>query len=461
MLVTDVKLHDIGEGMTEAEIIRFFVNKGDTVKVDEPLLEVQTDKMTAELPSPAAGEVKEIKAETGDMIEVGSTIIVLESENEQAPQKKQESPGNEDMTETVVADHYNKKTTTLKIPKTSRVLAAPYTRKIARDYHIDIEQIEGTGSDGRVTEEDVHAFAGQLQGSEQPEVKSSQADAAQPIASPSARKLARERGLDLSQIHTRDPFGRIRPEDIKEHREQQLPKTTDADEIPFRGRRRAIAKKMTQSMFTIPHVSHFDEVDVTNLFALKQSLKASNPDKNPSAAAFFIKGLQRALQDVPIFNAKLDEDNEVIHLEKEYNIGMATDTEEGLIVPVIHNVERLSILQIHEQMKELIQKAKDNRLKAADMSGGTFTVSNVGPMGSTGATPIINYPEVGLMAFHKTKKVPIVRDEQGEDKIVIRQMMNVSMTFDHRVADGAKAVQFTNCFAEYMENPHLLLVEMI
>ncbi|HEU5138808.1 MAG TPA: 2-oxo acid dehydrogenase subunit E2 [Bacillales bacterium] len=448
--MTDVKLHDIGEGMTEAEILRFFVKVGDTVKVDQPLLEVQTDKMTAELPSPNAGTVTEIKAAEGDVIEVGTTVVVLDGENgespkaeEPSPQEKQEKPGR------------HKKSAKMRIPRTGRVLAAPFTRKIARDQDVDIEKIDGTGEDGRVTEEDVKAYAGG-ESQEEKKVEAKKAGGDRPMASPAARRLARAKGLELSEIRSNDPLGRVRAEDIRGHQEQQV--TEPVEEIPFRGRRRAIAKKMTQSMYTIPHVSHFDEVDVTELFAVKQSLKTSNPEKNVSAAAFFIKALQKALQEVPIFNAKLDEDNEVIRLEKEYNIGLATDTEEGLIVPVIHNVERLSLLEIHNQMKELIQKAKDNQLKAADMSGGTFTISNVGPMGSTGATPIINYPEVGLMAFHKTKKMPVVR---GDDEIVIRQMMNVSMTFDHRVADGAKAVQFTNRFIEYIESPTLLLVELV
>lgn len=452
--MTDVKLHDIGEGMTEAEIIRFFVEKGDTVNVDEPLLEMQTDKMTAELPSPAAGEITEIKVENGDIIEVGTTILVVKNENEQmAPQKPDFVQQDE---QTTMKDQVDENTSPMNVAKNQHVLAAPYTRKLAKDYNIDIENIAGTGFDGRVTETDVHAFAGQAQ----PTGKdmSSQAAAKQPIASPAARKMAREHGLDLQQVQAKDPLGRIRKADIDQHQEKS---STDADEIPFRGRRRAIAKKMTQSLYSIPQVSHIEEVDVTNLFALKQSLKASRPEKNVSAAAFFVKALQKALQDVPIFNAKLDEENEVIRCEKTYNIGMATDTEEGLIVPVIHHVEDLSVAQIHEQMKTLNQKAKDNQLTASEMTGGTFTISNVGPMGSTGATPILNPPEVGLLAFHKTKKMPVVQENKDGDDIVIRQMMNVSMTFDHRVADGAKAVQLTNHFAEYLENPNLLFVDMV
>lgn len=451
--MTDVKLHDIGEGMTEAEVLRFFVKLDEHVEVDEPLFEVQTDKMTAELPSPTAGVVKEIKANLGDMIEVGTTVMILEGEQESLSSENTTPPDEIPVIEAPARPSYNQEAAVSK-PKSGHVLAAPYTRKIARDLQVDIEQITGSGADGRVTEEDVQAFASQ--GSH--EKKPAESAAMRPIATPAARKRAREHGIDLAQVKTQDPYGRIRAGDLDAPPSAE---PQEADEIPFRGRRRAIAKKMAESVYTIPHVTHFDEVDVTELFALKQSLKVSRPQKNASAAAFFIKALQKALQEVPIFNAKLDEDNEVIRLQKTYHIGIATDMEEGLIVPVIHNVEGLSVTQIHEQMKTLMQKAQDHQLKAADMSKGTFTVSNVGPLGSTGATPIINAPEVGLMAFHKTKKTPVVREREGEDEIVIRNMMNVSMTFDHRVADGGQAVQFTNRFAEYIENPNLLFVDMV
>lgn len=418
--MVDVKLHDIGEGMTEAEVLHFFVKPGDEVSVDQPLVEVQTDKMTAELPSPAAGTVKEIKAETGDVIEVGTTIITLEGAGEQTEPTENTSPQPAVQKET---PHSNKKkTSTMKIPKTGRVLAAPYTRKIARDHEIDIEQVQGTGPAGRVEDEDVYAFVN--------------GEGEQSVAAP--------------------------VQDIRQHRQKTAVESKPAEKIPFRGRRKQIARKMKQSMYTIPHVTHFDEVDVTDLFAVKQSLKVSDPDHkkglNVSVAAFFIKALQLALQDFPIFNAKLDEEDEVIHLEKMNNIGIATDTEDGLIVPVIKNVENLSVIEIQQQMKSLIQKAKENKLTANDLTGGTFTMSNVGPMGSTAATPIINHPEVGLMAFHKTKKMPVVR---GEDEIVIRQMMNLSMSFDHRVTDGSQAVAFTNCFIEYIENPNIMLVELV
>jgi pyruvate dehydrogenase E2 component (dihydrolipoamide acetyltransferase) len=231
--------------------------------------------------------------------------------------------------------------------------------------------------------------------------------------------------------------------------------------IPFKGRRKQIAKKMVQSLSTIPHVTHFEEIDVTAVMDLKKQLKAMDPDNsrgmNVSVAAFFVKAIQIALKDFPIFNAKLDEANDVILLEQHVSIGIATDAEDGLIVPVVKNVEQRSIRDIAVDMKEKINKAKQNKLTKDDMTGGTFTISNVGPLGSMGATPIINHPEVALMAFHKTKKTPVVI---GND-IVIRSMMNVSMSFDHRIADGATAVQFTNRLKQLIENPHLMTLELI
>ena len=423
----EVKLHDIGEGITEGEITHFHVSPGDVVKIDQPLVEVQTDKVTAELPSPVAGTVKEIKATEGDVVTVGTTIILIEKEgsatsavepsNETKKEAKPESAHSEELKQ----ERSNTAVQTMNRLH-RRVLAAPYTRKIARENKVDIEQIEGSGPGGRVTEEDVYTF---MDG---------------------GGKSKGETGVQ--EVSSTPVAPSVQPH-------------MEAKEIPFKGRRKQIAQKMTQSLYTIPHVSHFDEVDLTNLLDLKKSLKAADPDgskgMNVSLAAFFIKALQLAMRDYPIFNAKLDEENEVIRLEGEVNMGLATDADDGLIVPVVKNIEQKSISMINREMKELITKAKTNKLKSSDMKGGTFTISNVGPLGSTGATPIINHPEVGLMAFHKTKKMPVVIN----DEIVIRSIMNVSMTFDHRVADGATAVAFTNRFMHYIENPAAMTLELI
>nr|WP_269819582.1 dihydrolipoamide acetyltransferase family protein [Fictibacillus halophilus] len=421
-------MHDIGEGMHEGEVIHFFVKAGDSVKVDQPLVEVQTDKVTAELPSPAAGTIKDIKVKEGDVVTVGSVILTIDaaststtpsSQKEEESAESKEQPVVEKIVKAPSHTAFSGGIATLN----KRVLAAPYTRKIARENGVDIEQIIGTGPGGRVTDQDVYQF----------------------IENGSA------------------PFSEEKIESAAPEKVSAAPSftTKNAEEIPFKGRRKQIAKKMVQSLATIPHVTHFEEIDVTAVMDLKKQLKAMDPDNkrgmNVSVAAFFVKAIQIALKDFPIFNAKLDEEKEVIRLEKNVNIGIATDSDEGLIVPVISHVEQRNVRDIAHDMKDKITRAKTNKLKGSDMTGGTFTISNVGPLGSIAATPIINHPEVALMAFHKTKKTPVVIG----DEIVIRSMMNVSMSFDHRVADGATAVMFTNRVKELIENPYFMTLELI
>nr|WP_255552577.1 dihydrolipoamide acetyltransferase family protein [Fictibacillus sp. 7GRE50] len=420
-------MHDIGEGMHEGEVIHFFVKAGDSVKVDQPLVEVQTDKVTAELPSPAAGTIKDIKVKEGDVVTVGSVILTIDAASAPSSQNAKEVPESNDqpVVEKIVKAPSNTTFAGGIATLNKRVLAAPYTRKIARENGVDIEQVNGTGPGGRVTDQDVYNYMDQ----------------------PTTAAETEE-----------TPFSSV---EEKATTSTQVFSTSDTEEIPFKGRRKQIAKKMVQSLATIPHVTHFEEIDVTAVMDLKKQLKAMDPDNkrgmNVSVAAFFVKAIQIALKDFPIFNAKLDEEKEVIRLEKNVNIGIATDSDEGLIVPVISHVEQRNVRDIAVDMKDKITRAKTNKLKGSDMTGGTFTISNVGPLGSIAATPIINHPEVALMAFHKTKKTPVVIG----DEIVIRSMMNVSMSFDHRVADGATAVMFTNRVKELIENPYFMTLELI
>jgi 2-oxoisovalerate dehydrogenase E2 component (dihydrolipoyl transacylase) len=427
--LVEVKLHDIGEGMTEGEIIHYFVKVGDSVKVDQPLVEVQTDKMVAEIPSPASGKVKEIVVDHGTTVSVGTTLLLLETEGAEAvgteEKPEEDAPKKADASTTLL----QKTTKPEKKGEKSFIIAAPYTRKIAREFRVDINEITGTGANGRITVEDVYNFVKQRD------------------------RIKVSEGLKAVSVGA----GEEKLEPKQEVQMQEAPNVNDTklEVIPFRGRRKQIAKKMTQSLYTIPHVTHFEEADLTELLAYRTELKAMNI--NISAVAFFIKAIAVALKQFPVFNAKLDEENEVIRLEKEYNIGIATDTEVGLIVPVIHHADHLTVRQIHDKLKELTKKAQENKLTPADMKGGTFTISNVGPLGSIGATPIINHPETGLIAFHKTKKMPVVMEN---DEIAIRSIMTMSMAFDHRVADGATAVAFTNRFKQLIENPKLWPIEL-
>lgn len=405
----EVKLHDIGEGMTEADINCFLVKPGDAVKADDPLVEVQTDKMTAEIPAPRAGIIKEFTVQPGDTVKVGSTILILEGACEEGVKEKNASVP-------AYSQPPLKEKQSFAAFKGKRVLASPFTRKIARDNDIDIEKITGTGPAGRILDEDIYQYIAALQ-------------------TPPAQD-------EQEQAALRDPI-----------------KSNAAEKaiIPFRGRRKQIAKKMAQSLFTIPHCTHFEEIDVTELITFRQELKTRK--QSISATAFFLKALSICLKEFPVFNAVLHEEKEEIHLAGEHHIGIAVDTEEGLIVPVIRHVENKTIRDIHTEMKKLTEKAMANKLSVKEISGGTFTISNVGPIGgSFGATPIIQHPQTALVSFHKTKKMPVVTDD---DQIVIRSIMNISMSFDHRVADGATAVRFTNRFAELIKNPKMLVLEMV
>lgn len=396
----EVKLHDVGEGMTEGEIAHYLVQVGDHVTTDQPVVEVATDKMVAELPAPVSGIVKEIIIPVGQTVQVGTTLLHIEASN-----ASEVSRVSEPAPVAVAAPP-------AQASPSKRVLATPYTRKLARDHGIDIEAVTASDPSGRVSEDDVLRFVN-------------------------------------AAVAPQETVPSVVEEEVTQ---QQTPPET----IPFRGIRKQIAKKMTQSLYTIPHVTHFEEVDMTRLLALRAEWKTAG--RNININAFFIKALIVALKDYPVFHAKLDEANECIRLEQDFHFGMATETPDGLMVPVIRHADRLSLTELHDQLISLQQRAQNGALRAADLKPSTFTMSNVGPLGSTGATPIINYPETALIAFHKTKKRACVDED---DQIVVRSMMNLSMSFDHRVADGATAVAFTNRFVSLIEHPTTLLLELI
>ncbi|MFD2924649.1 dihydrolipoamide acetyltransferase family protein [Halobacillus naozhouensis] len=402
----EVKLHDIGEGMHEAEILHYFVKKGEHVKNDEPLVEIQTDKMTAELTAPSEGIIEEIRFELGQVVEVGTTILTIKTEQEAASPVPDQPLSHKELD---VAVKTPEKTLTMTLP-VNRVMASPHTRRVARENGVTIEEVAGTGPAGRVLDEDIFAFI-------QAEAKPSPAQ-----------------------------------HDIKET-EAQVVESRENKTIPLRG-----GKHTTQS--TSQPVTHFDEVDMTELHKWREYLKAGTSRQegiDVSVQAFLIKALQLSLRDFPIFNSKLDEENGKVDLESACHIGLATSTSDGLVVPVLKHVERQSVIAIHEYVRTLTQRAIDGQLSAEEAEGRTFTINHIGAKGSTGLTPVINSSETGLMAFHKTKKMPVV----VEDEIVIREMMNFALTFDHRAADGSQAVAFTEKFMDYIENPHLMLVELI
>lgn len=428
------KLPDVGEGIHEAEIVRWLVNVGDTVREFDPIVEVQTDKALVELPAPASGQVLEIKANAGDLAHVGDVIIVIGEAGAATSAAPVEAPAAVVETAETVAP------VAASAPQTvagGRVLATPATRKLARDLGVDIRQVAGTGKAGRVTKEDVQRF---------------HAGGGVAVATPAAVSAPVAPVASVTEATPLAKAPQAAPVQIS------VQASAEDERVPLRGLRRTIAQRMVHSAFTAPHVTAFDDVDMTELIAYRKQANALLVERGVKLTflPFILKALVSALKKHPYLNAHMDDERGEIVLKKEYNIGIAVDTPDGLMVPVVKNVDKKSILDIAADINTLIEKTKNRTLEVSEMKGGTFTISNMGPLGGLFATPILNYPEVGILGVHKIEEKPVVRS--GE--IVIRSMMNLSLSFDHRVIDGAESVRFTNHLKKLLENPNLLFLEM-
>ncbi|MGG1661046.1 dihydrolipoamide acetyltransferase family protein [Brevibacillus sp. NRS-1366] len=422
--MVEFKLPDVGEGMHEGEILRVLVKAGEFVQQDQPIVEVQTDKVNAELSAPASGVVTEIFFGEGDTVHVGTTLLVIDngSKTEESTQPwAEDSQVSEAKTE--------KEAVPAPLPQGSRrVLATPFVRQMAREMKIDIEQVQGTGPIGRVTEEDLRRFVQRDRPIQEVVVTE------QPVASPSRKNT-------VSPMATSD---------ASHQREER---------IMLKGIRKKIAEHMMKSVSTIPHVTSVDEFEMDEIRAVRERLRQRAEKKGVKLTflPFFIKALVIALKEFPTLNASLDEQTNEIVLKHYYNIGIATDTPNGLIVPVIRDVDRKSIFELAQEISCLAQLAREGKLSMEQITSGTFTISNVGSIGGLQATPIINHPEVAILSLHKMEKRWVVREDEG----VIRWMMNTSLSFDHRLIDGVTAVKFTNRVKELIEDPNLLFAEMI
>jgi 2-oxoisovalerate dehydrogenase E2 component (dihydrolipoyl transacylase) len=415
----EFKLPDVGEGMHEGEIIQWLIKEGDAVKQDQPIVEVQTDKVNAELTAPAAGVVKKIFFSVGDIVEVGTTIFTIQEENDASVAdtniSEEENQVGQSGDVKVNAEHI----TTKHHHQAVRALATPFVRQMAREMKIDIEKVKGSGPAGRITES------------------------------------------DLKQFKENDSFTR---ENAKQHDDKTGQEVAPVmgnereERIPLKGIRKKIAEHMVKSVSTIPHVTHVDELEMDRLKEFKNQLKEYSDDKDIKLTflPFFVKAIVIALKEFKTLNASIDERTNEIILKNYYHIGIATNTNEGLIVPVIKHADQKTIFQLADEIRQLAAQAREGKLSIDQITGSTFTISNVGPIGGMHATPIINYPEAAILALHKMEHRMVVRDLEG----VIRLMMNMSLSFDHRLIDGVTAVLFTNKIKELLENPIRLVVEM-
>jgi pyruvate dehydrogenase E2 component (dihydrolipoamide acetyltransferase) len=405
-LVYEFRLPDIGEGVAEGEVVKWHVKEGDGVKENQTLVEIMTDKVNVEIPSPRRGTIQKLMAKEGEVVKVGQVLIVI-AEDGASPAGVAAKPSPVTKPPTPELRQQIISAPPAQSMKQREVLATPATRKLARDLGVDLSLVQGTGRGGRITDEDVHQFGAP----------------------------ARVVGATVSVTG---------PQGVDER-------------VQLRGVRRLVAQHMVKSKMTAAQVTHVDEVDMTEIVQLRDKANTSAEKRGVKLTylPFIIKALIPALKRYPYLNATLDDEKGEIVLHKYYNIGIATDTEQGLVVPVIKDAERKSITQLGADIATLSDKARTNQLTLDQIQGSTFTITNVGGIGGMFATPIINYPEVAILGVHKITKRPVVKDNQ----VVIRDMTYLSLSFDHRVLDGAMAAYFVNAIKQYLEDPKLLLLE--
>jgi len=453
-MAVELEMPELAESVVEGEIVKWLVNEGDRVEQDQLLVEVMTDKVTVEVPSPYAGILLKQVAKEGEVVAIGKPIAIFGE------------PG-EKIDDTSKMEHV-----------TPKVEAAPNGKIEAA-----VPQAKGATPEQPVTEE---ATAGKLPIEKTPAEKPRPQTVAEetatlssfgkPMAAPAIRKLARELGVELTKVRGSGENGRIGREDVErvakagkgaaasgarpsDGQVRPAAAPTTPERIPLRGLRRNIAQHMVHSKQTAAHTLQVDEADMTELvrWRTRSKEKAAERGVKLTYLPFFVKAATAALKKYPFVNSSLDDAAGEIVLKKDYNVGIATDTDAGLVVPVIHNADRLSIFDLAREIVAVADKARTGKLSHDDITGGTFTITNVGSVGGLFTFPVINHPEVAIMGTHSIQERPVVRDGQ----IVIRNMVYLSLGFDHRVVDGALAARFLREIADLLASPEMLLMEGI
>ena len=382
-MVYNFKLADIGEGIVEGEVSKWYVKVGDVVKENQPLVEIITEKVTVELPSPADGTITKIGPDAGKIVKVGEVIVVIDD--------GKEGKGIEESSEDVI--EVEKKDIIIEKNKSNKIIATPAVKRLAKEMGVDINRVVGTEENGRITEKDVKLYS-------------------------------------------------------------KLEVQSNEERIAFRGTRRTIAERLSESSNRVVQAWIMEEIDMTNVTELKNKLKETSSEEiKLTYMPFFVKAVIRSLKSSPRINASLDEEKEDIVIKKDYNIGIATDTEQGLLVPVIKKAQDKDITTIAKEIEELSREAKTGELELADTQGGTFTITNIGAIGGISSIPIVNYPEVAILAINKIMKKVVL----WEGEIVARDRVYLSLSFDHRVLDGADVARFLNSIRKCLEEPESLM----
>ena len=428
------KLPDIGEGVVEGEVVQWHVSVGDSVSEDDPIVDVMTDKATVTIPSPVSGVISSLSGDVGDMIAVGSSLMEIDSEGEGGGSAavgagEQESVPDPDPPPEAEAAPAPKEPEPAPAPKapepapapkapehvpsqiqnpTGRVLASPAVRKRARENDVDLTNVRGSGPAGRIRHADLDAFIA--------------AGGAVSGAPPMAYSLKR----------------------------------TEVTPVKVVGLRRKISEQMSLSKSRIPHFSYFEEVDITELESLRQILNSTKDVTQPKLTylPFIMLSLAKIMPEHPECNAHFDDEAGVVNRNAAVNLGIATQTDRGLYVPVVKHVESMDIWKTASEMQRVSGSARDGSASLDELTGSTFTITSLGREGGLGATPIINHPEVAILGVHKAREMPVVRN----GAVVIRRIMNLSSAFDHRVVDGADGASLIQHLKRMLENPALIFM---
>jgi pyruvate dehydrogenase E2 component (dihydrolipoamide acetyltransferase) len=434
------RLPELGEGMHEGELVKWHIKPGDSVQEDQVIMDVQNDKAVVEVPSPVNGKVVELNVKEGTVCVVGDVLVTFEVEGE-VPDQPDHGGGHAAAPVAPAAAPVAAAAPAAPAPSTPaaaavaapsapaaapvpnrEVLATPSVRKLAREKGVDLTRVSGTGRHGQVTRDDVLAFA-----------SGGGAAASAPAAAPSAAAPSA-------------PAAAVPAGDRAEER------------VPLKGIRKVIANAMVKSVYTAPHVTLMDEVEVSALMALRQKAKPLAEKKGVKLTylPFIVKALVGAVRQFPVLNASIDDEKNEVVYKKYYNIGIATDTDNGLIVPVVADADRKSIWTIAGEIKDLAVRGREGKLAPHEMRGSTVTITNIGSAGGMFFTPVINWPEVAILGTGRISEKPVVKN--GE--IVIGHVMALSLSFDHRIIDGATAQYALNYIKQLLEDPQLLVMEV-
>jgi len=430
-------LPDLGEGLTEAEIVAVLVREGDVIAEDAPLLEVETDKAQVEIPSPMGGRVEKIHVSPGQTVKVGTVLVTFADDG--APARPAATPsGHAAAPKPAAAPSRSPAPAQLPAAPVSAagpVAATPATRRLARELGVALQGVRGTGPGGRILDDDVRAAAGGRPG--QPAV-AARADRAKPATPGGPAKPLASVGLDPPPLPRFEQWGPV-------------------ERAPLSHLRRTIAERMTLSATLIPHVTHFDRADITDLDAIiTRNLEAARAQGvTLTLTGFLLKAAALALRNHPQFNASLDPAAGEMILKRYYHLGVAVATERGLIVPVLRDVDRKPLLEVARELGALAQRVREGKATLEDLRGGTFTITNIGALGGTAVIPIINYPEVAILGVARARREPVVRGAQ----IVPRLILPLTLTFDHRIADGADGARLATDIVQRLEAPERLLWE--